>query len=342
MMISTLSLPQLHANIPMTFRVPGEAALATPLAIALIEADMVTDAMLAAPGVSERKVAELSLTKWWTDLQARYPLKHFHWSLHIQELEDLTAQRPASDAKPLAWFCMTNDTKFEPPRFTLARRITELEGMLPGFGQTVLAVLRQTCMRLPDALDPWRAADWAEYLWWSESRDDAELLEQYREMNGFKTIEEAMDDAPMTRASFYEHMPRWVTSPRQVATKEAIIAAAKTPFARSVIAACDALSELCCSKDFRLRPSDVGAYHCGYEAIGGCMVLLWTLPGVIGQAIDEFVDLAYECGEYVEFIDSHPLDLSTNELKQYMQRTEKVMQIAMLAERLLDLIGDQE
>jgi PRTRC genetic system protein F len=341
MMSHALALPVIDRHVPTAYHIPGQAILATPLAIALLEADMITDALLEEPGVVEHKLVELALTAWWSELQHRNPLKYFRWTLHVQELDDLSGRHSQKDSPPVAWFCISHNNDFEVPRWTLERRINELEGLLLGFGQEVLAVLLHTCLHLPNALDPWRAADWAEWIWWGHSENDADLIEQFREDNGYDTAEEVLRDSDiMTRARFYEHMPRWVTAPRQTLAKDVIVSAATTPFAQDVIAACNALSAFASSSGFALSPSDVGAHRTGHEMVGGCMVLMWTSPGVIGQAIDEAVDLAYQGGECVEFIDSYPLEFSATALEKYKQRTEQIMQLAALAEQLIDLIGD--
>lgn len=341
MMAHTLALPAFASNIPTCYHIPGQAMLATPLAIALLEADTITDDMLAAPAVVEHKLVEQALTAWWTELQEQNPTKHFRWTLHVQELDDLTGVRTLNDSAPVAWFCISHNSDFEVPRWTLERRISELETLLPGFGQEVLAVLRHTCLHLPNALDPWRAVDWAEWLWWGHYENDADMVEQTRVDNGYATTEEALRDGDiMTQAKFYEHMPRWVTAPKQTITRESMVVAATTQFAQEVIAACDALSGFACTPTFTLRPSDVGSHRTGHEMIGGCMVLLWTCPGVIGEAIDEAVDITYQGGEYVEFIDSYPLEFSGAAFVKYKERTAQMMQLAVLAERLIELIGD--
>jgi len=341
MMAHTLALPAIDRHVPTRYHIPGEAILATPLAIALLEADMITSDMLAAPGVVEYKLVEQALTVWWTALQEQNPMKYFRWALHVQQLDDLTGRHEQKDSPPVAWFCMSHDSDFEMPRWTLERRISELENLLPGFGQEVLAVLLHTCLHLPNALDPWRAADWAEWIWWGHSENDADLIEQFRQDNEYATTEDALRDGDiMTRERFYEHMPRWVISPRQAIAKESLVAAATTPFARDVIAACDALSTFASSRSFTLRPPDVGAHRTGHDMVGGCMVLLWTCPGVIGQAIDEAVDQGYQGGECVEFIDSYPLEFSGPAFEKYKHRTAQIMQLAVLAERLIELIGD--
>lgn len=341
MMTHALSLPELGRSIPARYKIPGQAAIAAPLAITLIEAGLVTDTMLAEPQVSERALVENSLSAWWNEIQPRYPMKYFRWNLHVQELDDLTGRLSQKDSPPVSWFCITHNDNFELPRWTLERRITELEGLLPGFGQAVLAVLFETCLHLPNALDPWRAADWADWLWWGHSENDADLIEQFREENGYSTAEEALRDSDiMTRERFFEHMPRWVITPHQTVSRDAMVAAATTPLARDVIAACDALSAFACSKEFKVRPPYVGAHRSGHEMVGGCMVLLWNCPGVIGQAIDEAVEIAYQGGECVEFIDSYPLEFSATEFAKYKERTEQILQLAALAEHLIELIGD--
>lgn len=342
MIANAIALPQLHASIPSQYRVRGASTLAAPLAIAAIEAGMVDNDMLNAMGATEQRVVEKALTTWWHDLRSRTELRLFAWDLHVQELLDYRGQQHTAGKGAVAWFCLTNaGGADEMPRFTLFRKTLELEGLIPGFGQSVLAVLFQACLRLPEGLNPWRALDWAEWLWWSDSVNDEELLEQAREDNGYATVQEAAADLDiMTRARFHENVPEWVTSPSQRVPKEAIVAAAITPFSREVIAACDAIAALANSKDFSLRPYDVGTHQMPGECVTGSMVLLWDVGDVIGQIIDETIDMAMQSGESMEFIDCQPVEMNARALRRYKRRTEQMMQMAALTERLLQLIGD--
>lgn len=346
-----LALPSIADSIPFEMHIPGETSLTAPLALALLEARVVTDDMLL-PGPNapliqvfnepdERELSMHALTTWWSALQAKFPTRHFRWDLHVQELNDLTGQH---DATPPAagWFCITRNTNSDIPRVALARGAGQLESCLEGFGQTVLAVLYDCLLRMPESLNPMVAAEWAEQMHWQESENDEELIRNAREDGripagaGADAIEEHL----MTRAHFYSEMPRWATAPRRVASRKAIVRAARGKYEKSVIAACDAIAELVARPGFNLRPFDCGTHHSGHYCIDGCMVLLWNDGDVVGAVIDDWLNDVGQTGEYVDFIDAHPVQLNAKAVKQYIARTEQMMELAALTERLIDLIGE--
>lgn len=348
---ATLALPRIAEDIPFEMHIPGETSLTAPLALALLETRVVTNDMLV-PGPNapliqvfnepdERELSMHALTTWWTGLQAKFPTKHFRWDLHVQELNDLTGQH---DASPPAhgWFCITRNSNSDIPRVALARGAGQLESCLEGFGQTVLAVLYDCLLRMPESLNPMVAAEWADQMHWLESEDDEELIRNAREDGQIPADadERTINDHLFTRAQFYSDMPRWATAPRRVASREAIVRAARGKYEKSVIAACDAIADLVTRTGFNLRPFDCGVHRSGHDCIDGCMVLLWRDGDLVGHVIDEWLNEVGNCGEYVEFIDAQPVPLNAKGVKQYLARTEQMMELAMLTERLIDLIGE--
>lgn len=341
-----LALPHLHSSIPSEMHIPGKSDLAAPLAIALLEARLITDAMLMpgpnAPLVEvlrepdELELSMRALTAWWDGIQ--YPAKYFRWNLHVQDLDDLTGRHESLTGQ-IGWFCLTRDDNFGIPRFALRRLITELEATREGFGQTVLAVLLDATRHLPDSLDPWRAESFAEWLHWHSTSSDAELLEMLREDHDYLTTQEVLDDGDvMTREKFYADMPRWVTSPKIILSHSEMLGAARNDFESDVIDACDAICNM--TRQAALKPHEIGSHQCGQDSVDGCMVLLWTEGDQISRAIDDGLNALGESGEYAEFIDAHPVPLTAEGIRTFQARTKKIIQLAALTERLLDLIGD--
>lgn len=343
---SALALPQFAAEIPMRYTVPGGDALTVPLTIALLEAGVISDAMLRAPrnaplvdvfSADERQLSARALSHWWTRLIRNQPCKFFRWSLHVQQLEDTNY-----DTLTTAWFCLTRNDG-EIPRFALARGIERLERLLEGFGQTVLAVLRDATDLLPDSFTPWQAIGWAEYVYWDGTADDEELLEHRRELGGYKTVEEMLEsDTVLTRAEFFHELPEWVCAPKRILSRDAIVeAAAGDLFASRVIEVCDALHALVSRPDFVLRPEHKGAYRCGQDTVDGSMVLLWKQFDVIAQAIDDGLEHLGSCGDYCEFIDANPVPMTANGIREFQVQTEQAIDVAVLAEQLILLVGDK-
>lgn len=349
--IGALAIPHLSAAIPLKYRLTGQAGLTAPLAIALIEADVISEAMLRHPRVAggqtlaeifdqddARDLAMRALSKWWTNLIKANSCKFFRWNLHVQSLD-------GADIGPgyenTAWFIFTRmDGDF--PRFAIGKNFMQLEATLEGFGQTVLAVLKDATLLLPDALTPWAAEYFAQYLHWSESNTDEELLEDRREFNGYATVQEVIEnDDVMTRARFYEHMPRWATKPLRVATRESIVAAARTASERATIDACDAIAALVRQPTFNLKPHERGAGRCGRDSTDGSMVLLWQDGDLVGAVIDDYINDLFNSGDATDFIDANPVPMTAAGIREFQDKTEQMMQLAVLTERLVLLIGER-
>jgi PRTRC genetic system protein F len=346
---SVLALPALAPEVPARYTILGADALSVPLTIALLEAEVITDAMLRTPrnalltevfGETERQLSERALSHWWTKLIRETPCKFFRWSLHVQQLEDYYGH--GYDKATTAWFCFTRmDGNI--PRFALARGVERLELLREGFGQTVLAVLHDATMLIPDSWNPWVAVSYAEYMYWGDSTDDVELLEQRREMGEYKTVTELLENENVTtRAMFYAELPEWVCMPKRILSRDEITAAAGgVRFARQVIDVCDELHALVSRPDFILRPEHKGAYRCGQESYDASMALVWKQFDVIGQVIDDYLeDLANGDGG-CEAIDANPVPMTATGVREFMTLTEQCIQVAVLTEKLILLLGDK-
>lgn len=345
---SVLALPQLAAEIPLRYTVQGADVLTVPLTIALLEAGVISNAMLRTPrnalltevlgGESEKHLSSRALSHWWTGLIRKRPCKFFRWSLHVQHLDDLTLTH---NNETTAWFCFTR-MEGDIPRFALAPGVEQLEKRLKGLGQTVLAVLRDATLLLPDSLNPWVALDWAERAYWHYTSNDVELLEHERQMHGYKTVQELLENEQVTtRAIFYADLPEWVCDPKRVLSREAIAAAETGVIAGQVIALCDALHALVSRADFILRPADKGVYRCGADTVDGAMVLLWKEHDVIGQTLDDYLEGLGQSGEYCELIDANPVPMTADGIREFQTKTEQMIEVAVLTEKLIRLLGEK-
>jgi PRTRC genetic system protein F len=346
---SVLALPALAPEVPALYTIPGAAALSVPLTIALLEAGVITDAMLRTPrnallievfGETERQLSARALSHWWTKLIRETPCKFFRWSMHVQQLEDYYGH--GYDKATTAWFCFTR-MDGEIPRFALARGIERLELLREGFGQTVLAVLRDATLLLPDSFNPWVALSYAEYMYWGDSVDDVDLLEQRREMGEYKTVEELLNcENVITRAMFYAELPEWVCAPKRILSRDQVQAAAGgVRYARQVIDVCDELYGLVNRPNFILRPMDKGTYRSGQQSYDASMVLVWKEFDVIGQAIDDCLEDLGNSGDGCESIDTNPVPMTAAGVREFMILTEQCIQVAVLTEKLILLLGEK-
>lgn len=347
---SILALPALAPEVPAQYVLPGDDALAVPLTIALLEAGVITNAMLRPPcsatlaeifGAQEKQLAERALAHWWTKLVRARPCKFFRWELHVQQLEDTGH---GYDKDNTAWFCFTRmgyGTNY-PPRFALAKGVEKLERLLEGFGQTVLAVLQDAADLLPDPQTPWHALRWAKCAFWDFTENDVELLEKRRIEGAYATVKDLVEtEHIVTRAMFYAEIPEWVCAPKRVRSRAEIEAAASSKFARQVVDVCDALHDLVTHPDFILLPIDKGSSRSGHETIDASMILLWKQFDMIGETIDDYLNDLGNCGEYCEYIDANPVPMTAAGIRDFMTKTEQAIQVAVLTEKLVLLLGEE-
>ena len=345
---SILALPAIAAEVPAQYVLPGEDALAVPLTIALLEAGVISDAMLRAPsnallvdvfGAQEKRLTERALAHWWTKLIRTWPCKFFRWELHVQQLSDTDY-----DTTDTAWFCFTRIglNNNYPPRFALAKGVEQLERLQEGFGQTVMAVLFDACQLLPDAHTPWSALGWVESFYWGDSDNYVELLENRRIEGGWDTVADLVENEHVvTREMFYRELPEWVCAPKRVRSRAEVGTATTTALARQVVEVCDALHTLVSGPGFILTPADKGTYRCRRETIDGSMILLWKQFDVVGEMIDEYLNDLGNCGEYCDFIDANPVPMTSAGVRDFMTKTEQAIQVAVLTEKLVLLLGEE-
>jgi len=348
---STMAIPSLSTSIPLTYRITSAGGLTAPLTIALLEANVISDAMLRHPRMAggmtlaeifnnddARELSMRALSKWWSNLVKNNSCKFFRWNLHVQSL-DVGDIDPSDRGK--AWFIFTRQDG-ELPRFAIGAKLEKLEATLPGFGQTVLAVLKDASLLLPDCVAPWQAAEFADCIHWGSSTTDEEMLEEHREMNGYASIQQVREECDLlTRARFYEHMPRWATNPKRVASRDAMVAVASNVHERAVIAACDAIAELASKPRFFLQAHERGAHRCGQYPFEASMALLWKEADLVGAVIDDHINDLFNSGEGTEFIDANPVAMTARGIQEFQEDMEHMMQLAVLTERLVLLVGER-
>lgn len=343
---SVLALPRLGAGIPFEYRVPGDSGICAPLALALLESPTLANkafslgpnALLADvfADLHERDLATRALGRWWEDLRRRYPMQLFKWTLMVSELEDLPDSRRFDLDRPsgnYAWFCISRDENSPIPRVSLARAAEKLEGRLEGFGQSVIALLEDALFHLPNCFTPSLAHGAAEWLHWSETENDEELIALAR------ANKDSVEDL-LTREKFFEGMPQWVITPQRKLTRSEIERAARERFEKDVIAACDKISALANSAGFCVNAYECGTSVSGYESVEGMAVIAWKEFDIRGEVIDDLLNHIGEAGEYVHFIDMRYVELTTDALEKWMRRTEDMVHLAHLTDRLLLQIGE--
>lgn len=327
----SLALPHLAPAIPQQFTHYGRGALSAPLAIALIELGMITAADLAGREY-EARLVELALTRWWNRQTAGLTL--FRWSLHVQELDTYTSHEQDG------WPCFCVVPIGDAPHFSLALRVEGLENELTGFGQTVLAVLEDACCYLPVAWTLREALGMASHIHWMGESDEQEVILEMIDQGEYATREAVLAEVDLfTRAQFFAGMPEWAPLPRRVCSREDIEIAASSNRSKSVIKACDAITTLVHSTGFMLQRGESALQTMHTESVLACVWLRWSIDDATERAIDDYLENASQCGEYVEFIAACKVPATKAAIASYLRKMENMLQLAALVEQLIVLIG---
>jgi PRTRC genetic system protein F len=342
----SLALPMIGADVPFEYVIPGVQIVSAPIAIKLIEMGLITDddfrpepdssLVTVFAGKGEKRLVEQALTRWWTKHTESLGL--FKLGMHIQKIDPAYACEQDSD---MPWICLVQ--RKELPQYELARGITDLEAELPGFGQTVLAVIDDVLPYLPWALTPREVHGLAQnYYWQGESTCEAYVEWMVGPHGEYATREEMDKELDLfTDAEFYCGIPTWFIYPERIHSRKKLVKSAKSTYAKRVIAACDAIHRFVSSPNFSLYRYEFGPGPLQLESVGACALLRWNYDDSFGRVVDDSFNMAYQCGEYNEFASAMQIP-SGYDITEYMRRMEQMCELAALAESLLNLIGDTE
>lgn len=342
-------LPTLGADVPIAMRTRGGGAFLPGLAESLVRARVITHfddadtprghvpAAIAAR--DERAFITAGLNAWWQPLAA--PLRQWRLPLQLAETmhDDIGG---ATDGPPVALFGLPDET--DNPPMQLRPRIEALDDEVRGFGETALAVLEDALRLLPESVSPASTLARAAWVWWFGcGDDDATVLDEARSYAGLddaETMDEVRDAIDIVLPSdFYERIPRWVANPRRRRSRESIRRALRSPWARNVFAALDAMQVAATARPIGLRWEHQVVSDA--TPIGFCALLWWQQGDITGQVHDDFVNQAWEGGESIEASAAVALDLAPRSMSRWRRRVENTLRLAAATERLIELIGEE-
>lgn len=340
-----LALPTLDQHVHSSYVVSGQDAISRPLAKAMLEAGLITDADFR-PGpraklvdvfqdLNEKTLAERALSRWWRAQTAS--LRLFSFALHVQRLDEMR------DFPDHLWFCLTQ--KGDVPQISLALQVEALERELEGFGQTVVALLQDALRHLPEAWTPWKAWDYATYIYWAGHGSEEEYIED-RLAYGDHASREALlaDEDVVTRAQILGSMPEWMLRPQRVHSRAKLERAARSTLGKNVLAACDRLHAAACATrpDWDIANMSDLREHLDVTSTSDCLLLRWYEDDSAARIADDAYEEVYNNGNACEFLRAAPVATTPEGITDYMRRMEGMLRLAAATEPLLMLLGEAE
>ncbi|KFL51642.1 PRTRC system protein F [Burkholderia cepacia] len=342
-MISTaLTLPRLANDVPTRYVVGESGQFAHNLSLALMRGNMLTfeDAQLADDHRNERELARIALTRTWQELTDEHSI--FEWSLRVSS-DSCGPSYYRTDDDSSVWVSIHSDegAGTAPVRF-LRGSISHLERVMPGLGQTVLAVLYEACTHyLPSILTPSETISIAGYMYWQGHTDEIAALPELRmhyDDDESTTPEEFFESCSIPRRrEFFRDAPEWLVSPRQVLnTYDVHRAAEQDEIAALAVSACDEIHRLISHEGpfarVDCRDSNMG------PGIDFSLFLLWDHDDGTGRVLDDFLEHEMQ-GDALEAACSISLPLAGKAVGNWFARMRNTARLALAVEHLLDVIA---
>ncbi|KVC60525.1 hypothetical protein WI73_04715 [Burkholderia ubonensis] len=342
-MISTaLTLPRITPEVPTRYVVGDSGQFAHNLSLALMRGNMLTfeDAQLADDHRNERELARIALTRTWQELTDAHSI--FEWSLRISSDSCGPSYYRTGDDNNV-WVSIHSDggAGTAPVRF-LRSSITHLESVMPGLGQTVLAVLYEACAHyMPAVLTPSETVSIAGYMYWQGYADEIAALPELR--MHYDDVDEATPEeffeacSIPRRSEFFRGAPDWLINPQQVLnTFDVHRAAEQDEIAALAVSACDEIYSLIshCGPFARVDHHDSNAG----PGIDFSLFLLWDHDDGTGRVLDDFLEHEMQ-GDALEAACAISLPLAGKAVGNWLARMRNTARLALAVEHLLDVIA---
>lgn len=340
-----IAIPTLAADVPLTYTRGGAGEFLPQLAEGLVRAGVIDwpDGMPAHVAQGDvRTLLDAGLNRWWQPLVEgltywRAPLLVGENVYTVCDADDSWVSR--AQLSPVMLLGTLPEDELRAP-LELRPRIEALEREAAGFGQTALAVLEDALRLLPESISPASTFGRASWAWWSGETSDAAVLDMMRGVAEDEKITDAelrdMYDIQLP-SDFERSIPRWAHSPQRVRSRLAIRRAAKSPYARRVLDALDAVHAAAWATPVGL-PFD----HLLVDGLPVSFgpVLFWQRDDITTHATDAFCNQLYEAGESIEATSAQALDITPKGLAEWRARVENTVRLAAATEALIELIGE--
>ncbi|WP_175981315.1 PRTRC system protein F [Burkholderia sp. BCC1630] len=341
MISNALTLPRIANDVPTRYVVGESGEFAHNLALSLMRGNMLTieDAQLADDHRNERELSRIALTRVWQDITDAHSI--FEWSLRVSaDSCGPSYYRTGNDNSVWISIHTTDGAGTAPVRY-LKRSITHLEQVMPGLGQTVLAVLYEACTHyLPSVLTPTETISIAQYLYWQGHANEIDALPELRMYNDDEssTPEEFLETYSIPRRNeFFRDAPEWLIKPRQVLnTFDVHRAAEHDEMAALAVSACDEIYRLVCHHGPFARVDHFDS-NAG-PGIDFSLFLLWDHDDGTGRVLDDFLEHEMQ-GDALEAACAINLPLTGKRVSNWFSRMRNTARLAVAVEALLDVIA---
>jgi PRTRC genetic system protein F len=340
MTFDAIALPSLD-GIPASYMLRDEGDFARPLALSLLNNELIGAEDIVRRPASENALCSKALTRHWREIIARLTL--FDWQLSIEQDQYANGEYWASNRfadKDQVWALIrTENGPFSCQQVCVGPAMEWLEGLRRGFGQTVLAALYDVLYALPLVCTTRTSILIAESTYWCGYDTEKDAAQELMMMNDVHTMDDLRTTCNfVTRKEIYGSMPRWARAPRRVLSRRQIERVAHADgYARRVV---DAMDELWTVLKFCGPFPDFSSKDTEAELIDFTLLVRWTEGDSAGRILDDYGH--YVCdGDYVNAASVTGLHLSDRTIPDWLQQMRSVALLAAAAERVLTLLGSR-
>ncbi|KVP60785.1 hypothetical protein WJ91_06225 [Burkholderia ubonensis] len=338
---TALTLPRIANEVPTRYVVGESGQFAHNLALALMRGHMLTfeDAQLADDHRDEPELARIALTRTWQEFTDAHSI--FEWSLRVSSDARGPSYYRTGDDNSVWLSIHTEEGAGSAPVRFLRGSITHLEHVMPGLGQTVLAVLYEACTHyMPSVLTPSETLAIAGYMYWQGHADEIDALPELRAYNDDEssTPDEFFETYSIPRrAEFFRDAPEWLVKPHQVLnTFDVHRAAERDEIAALAVSACDEIHRLI-SREGPFARIDCRDSNAG-PGIDFSLLLLWDHDDGTGRILDDFFEHEMQ-GDALEAACAINLPLAGKAVSNWFARMRNTARLAVAVEHLLDVIA---
>lgn len=322
----TLALPTIPSTVPVRFSVPADDVWVKELLLRLNDGNMVLPVDFSDRPQSYADVLKNCLRRHWYEITRGEQI--FRWNLSVS-MEDRHFQMGVDNAVWLTIGAPAHDGEWMAPTYYLCDGLPRLEEIMPGLGQTVLAVVYDALRVLPNVLTPYQSLWQAEYIYWGGYASEEDYL---RDM-----MAEGEDppENPFKRTDFFDGMPEWAALPKRVLTASDVRRAARLhPFADAVVRAVDRLMDVA----QRCREfADVSVMDSQCDSVCWIAWLRWSPADCAPRVLDDWAQHACQ-GEYIEAATAVCCADTYSDPVDWLQKMHANARVARALEPVIELI----
>ncbi|MEF9412593.1 PRTRC system protein F [Ralstonia sp. SM1864_UCD524_TZ4] len=334
--MTALTLPRL-AGVQTKYRPRDDsAAWSTPTLLGLLDGGALSAGDAIPRPSTPTELLHRTLQRHWDEITAGARI--FDWHLVVCPAQD-SQSHPRYDILQVS-ISSSDGGNRDAPQYFLGPAMQRLENILPGLGQTVLAVFYDALALLPNTLTPRTSLGHASWVHWGGMKDETDAIQQTYDDGEFETLKQAAEayHGP-THAEIFAHMPTWAVDPIRVLTQRQVRAAARADkFAGNVAHAVDAVWNHVHATHAASGYADCGVTSPDGDSITWLAIFRWSQDDLALRLADDFVNQAIQA-EYTDAATIHRFTNNSDQTAVWLQRMRANGELARLVEHLIALIA---